>query len=178
MLCKNFQRYDYVCNSSFIICSEDRGSVTDNQILPYVFQQFRMIFDRYENLFLFILADISALIIPDDYGVNVRRHARIHSVHMRHPTDHRHRSVAFRQAGWETAYYNSMVINADIDHAKLCDILHQKPGKIPLAGRAWHGLDPCLALASHSRIAQKTGHQPVLQRKSFYIHQRSLLSIV
>ena len=72
MLRQNFQCNHYIGNCSFVIGAEDRSSVTDNQILPDVLQKFRMLFYGDENLLFFILADVSALIISNNDGMNLR----------------------------------------------------------------------------------------------------------
>ena len=86
--------------------------------------------------------------------------------------------MTFREPGGKPADNHRMFINGNINYAKLRNILHQKPGKIPLTGGAGYSTRPRFALCAHCRIAQEAGHQPVLQGKRFYIHKCSLLSVV
>ena len=156
ILRKNFKCSHNVGYCRLVICTKDGGSVTYHDILTDIFQQFRVLLHRDEDLFLFILADVSALIIPDNHRVDIRRHADIYRVHMRDPAHRRHGSMIIRQAGRESPDHNCMLIDRNIRYAQLCNILHKKSGQFPLAGRARNNLRFPLALSCYGCITQKT----------------------
>ena len=155
ILRKNFKCSHNVGYCRLVICTKNRGSVTYHDILTDIFQQFRVLLHRDEDLFLFILADISPLIIPDNHRMDIRRHAHIHRIHMGDPAYRRHGSMPGRQTGRESPDHNRVLVNRNIRYAQFLYILHQKMRKIPLAGCARNNLRFPPALSRHGCITQK-----------------------
>ncbi len=124
-------------DTGFVICSQEGGTIGEQDVLSLIAEYFRKIFRRKDNVLLFVQDDVFSIIIFHQYRFHRAARSVRSRIHMGNETDHR---AFFTAIGRQGGHYIAMFIQGHVAEPQCFQFFRQMFRQHQLIGRTGRSL--------------------------------------